>query len=198
MTDGFEPRRGGGAVATLSGFEADLLRSLAGQLVELLRDGDGAPSATAADPFEALMDFSGPSTAPEDPVLARLLPAAYRDDDEAAAEFRRFTELELRTSKAGNAATLLAVLEEAGLPEVGDPALASGLVIDVELGPAEVLGVLKAFTDLRLALATRLDLQEGDEDFWDALPESDPRSHLHDVYEWLGWLQETLVASASR
>ena len=195
MSEGFQRRRGGGAVATLSGFEADLLRSLASQLVELLRDEAGVPT-TEVDPFEALLDFSGPSAAPEDPVLARLLPSAYRGDDEAAAEFRRFTELELRTSKAGNAATLVAALEDAGLPEVGDPALSSGLLVDLELGPAEVVAVLKAFTDLRLALATRLDLQEGDEEFWDALPEDDPRAHLHDVYEWVGWLQETLVGSA--
>ena len=195
MGEGFQRRRGGGAVATLSGFEADLLRSLASQLVELLRDGAGVP-ATGGDPFEALLDFSGPSAAPEDPVLARLLPSAYRDDDEAAAEFRRFTELELRTSKAGNAAGLLAALEEAGLPQPGYPALTSGLLVDVELGPAEVVAVLKALTDVRLALATRLDLQEGDEEFWDALSEDDPRAHLHDVYEWVGWLQETLVGSA--
>jgi hypothetical protein len=193
MTEGFHPRRGGGAVATLTGFEADLLRSLASQLIELLRDQAGVPT-TEVDPLEALMDFSGPSTVPEDPVLARLLPSAYRDDDEAAAEFRRFTETELRTSKAGSAGTVVAVLEEAGLPaEVGD---ASGLVIDVELGPDEVLAFLKALTDMRLAVATRLDLQEGDEEFWDSLPDDDPRTHMHDIYEWLGYLQETLVGAA--
>ena len=195
MSEGFHPRRGGGAVATLSGFEADLLRSLASQLIELLRDDAGVPT-TVVDPFEALLDFSGPSTVPEDPVLARLLPSAYREDDDAAAEFRRFTELELRTSKAGSAAAVVAALEEAGLPEVGDPAVTSGLVIDLELGPQEVLAFLKALTDMRLAVATRLDLQEGDEQFWDSLPEDDPRSHMHDIYEWLGYLQETLVGTA--
>jgi hypothetical protein len=196
MGDGFQRRRGGGAIATLTGFEADLLRSLASQLIELLRDDAGVP-ASEVDPFEALLGATGPSTVPEDPVLARLLPSAYRDDEEAAAEFRRFTEVELRTSKAGNAATLVAALEEAGLPEVGDPALTGGLYVDVELRPHEVGAVLKTFTDLRLALATRLGLQEGDEEFWDALPEDDPRGHLHDVYEWVGWLQETLVGAAT-
>ncbi len=195
MSEGFHPRRGGGAVATLSGFEADLLRSLASQLIELLRDDAGVPT-TVVDPFEALLDFSGPSTVPEDPVLARLLPSAYREDDDAAAEFRRFTELELRTSKAGSAAAVVAALEEAGLPEVGDPAVTTGLVIDLELSPREVLAFLKALTDMRLAVATRLDLQEGDEQFWDSLPEDDPRSHMHDIYEWLGYLQETLVGTA--
>ena len=196
MSEGFQRRRGGGAVATMSGFEADLLRSLASQLVELLRDEAGVPT-TEVDPFEALLDFSGPSTVPEDPVLARLLPSAYREDDEAAAEFRRFTETELRNSKASSAATVVTVLEEAGLPpEVGDPASTTGLVIDVEIGPAEVLAFLKALTDMRLAVATRLDLQEGDEEFWDSLPDDDPRSHMHDIYEWLGYLQETLVGAA--
>jgi Domain of unknown function (DUF2017) len=194
MTEGFHRRRGGGAVATLTGFEADLLRSLASQLVELLRDEARVPT-TEADPFEALLDFTGPSAVPEDPVLARLLPSAYREDDEAAAEFRRFTEVELRTSKAGSAATVIKVLEDAGLPTEGDDA--SGMVIDVELGPDEVLSFLKALTDMRLAVATRLDLQEGDEDFWDSLPDDDPRSHVHDIYEWLGYLQETLVGAAS-
>jgi hypothetical protein len=193
MTEGFHRRRGGGAVATLTGFEADLLRSLASQLVELLRDDARVPT-TEVDPFEALLDFSGPSAVPEDPVLARLLPSAYREDEEAAAEFRRFTEVELRTSKAGSAATVIAVLEEAGLPT--EAADASGLVIDVELGPTEVVAFLKALTDMRLAVATRLDLQEGDEDFWDSLPDDDPRSHMHDIYEWLGYLQETLVGTA--
>ncbi len=194
MTEGFHRRRGGGAVATLTGFEAELLRSLASQLVELLRDEARVPT-TEVDSFEALLDFSGPSSVPEDPVLARLLPSAYREDDEAAAEFRRFTEVELRTSKAGSAATVVAVLEDAGLPTDGGDA--TGLVIDVELGPTEVLAFLKALTDMRLAVATRLDLQEGDDDFWDSLPEDDPRSHMHDIYEWLGYLQETLVGSAS-
>ncbi len=196
MAEGFQPRRGGGAVATLTGFEADLLRSLASQLVELLRD-EGRVPETEVDPFEALLDFTGPVTAPEDPVLARLLPSAYREDEEAAAEFRRFTEVELRTSKAGNAATVVAVLEDAGLPAApGDDPLRSGLTIDVELGPTEVLAFMKALTDMRLAIATRLDLQEGDEQFWESLAEEDPRSHMHDIYEWLGYLQETLVGAA--
>jgi hypothetical protein len=181
-------------VATLTGFEADLLRSLASQLIELLRDQAAVP-ATEVDPFEALLDFSGPISVPEDPVLARLLPSAYREDEDAAAEFRRFTESELRESKAGSAATVVAVLEDAGLPTQGGDS--AELVIDVELGPPEVVAFLKALTDIRLAVATRLDLQEGDEDFWESLPEDDPRGHLHDVYEWVGWLQETLVGAVS-
>ena len=49
-------------------------------------------------------------------MLARLFPTAYPDDEEAAAEFRRFTEGSLRDGKAAGAATIIDDLEEAGLP----------------------------------------------------------------------------------
>ncbi len=193
MADGFQRRRGGGAVATFSGFEADLLRSLASQLIELLRNEAAVPS-TDIDPFEALLDFSGPTTAPEDPVLARLFPPAYRDDDEAAGEFRRYTETQLRSGKADSAGALIDALDEAGLP--GD--VEAGLFIDVELDPHEATAWLKTFTDMRLALATRLGIEDGDDEFWESLPDDDPRSHVHDIYDWLGFLQETLVRALSR
>ena len=57
--------------------------------------------------------------------------------------------------------------------------------------------VIATFTDLRLALATRLGVEEGDEDYWFALPEDDPRSQAYDIYHWLGLLQETLVEAVS-
>ena len=189
---GFVPR-GRGAMATFSGFEADLLRSLASQLVELLRNEAAVPSS-ATDPLEALLDFTGPTTEPDDPVLARLFPTAYPDDEEAAGEFRRFTEGALRDGKARNAAAIIDQLEEAGLP----PELEEdGLWIDVELDAAQVNAWMRSFTDIRLALATRLGVEEGDEDYWRSLPDDDPRTHVHDIYEWVGYLQETLVASVS-
>ncbi|NHA00270.1 DUF2017 family protein [Nocardioides sp. W3-2-3] len=94
--------------------------------------------ATDRDPLEALLDFSGPTTEPEDPVLRRLFPNAYRDDDESAAEFRRFTEGGLRDGKARAAGTVIDVLEEAGLPS--EPT-EEDLVIDVEPGPAHGAGL---------------------------------------------------------
>jgi len=176
-------------IATFSGFEADLLRSLASQMVELLRNEAAIPPE-GQDPFEALMDFSGPTAAPEDPVLQRLFPTAYPDDDEAAAEFRRFTEGSLRNTKATAAGSVIDSLEEAGLPPELDE---EELVIDVELDEATATTWLRAFTDIRLALATRLEVEEGDEDYWYSLPDDDPRAQAHDIYEWVGLLQETLV-----
>jgi hypothetical protein len=190
MTSGFvRHRRSKRAIATFSVFEADLLRSLAAQLVELLHN-ESAVAATERDPLEALLDFSGPTTEPEDPVLRRLFPNAYRGDDEAAGEFRRFTEGTLRDGKARAAATVIDVLEEAGLPP--EPT-GEDLTIDVELDPETALVWLRSFTDLRLALGTRLGVEEGDEDYWYALPDDDPRAQAHHIYEWLGFLQETLV-----
>ncbi len=193
MSEGFQRRRKGGAVATFTGFEADLLRSLAAQIVELLRNETAAPVG-GDDPLETLMDFSGPTTEPDDPVLARLFPTAYPDDEEAAGEFRRFTEGSLRDSKAQAAEQVIETLEEAGLPsEVGE----DGLVVDIELAPPDALTWLRAFTDIRLALATRLEVNDGDEEYWLALPDDDPRAHVYDIYQWVGYLQETLVAAVS-
>jgi hypothetical protein len=186
-------RRSQRIIATFSGLEADLLRTLASQLVELLRNEAAVPTDDR-DPFEALMDFSGPTTEPEDPVLARLFPTAYPHDEEAASEFRRFTEGGLRDGKAAAAVAIIDGLEEAGLP----PELTEdGLMIDLELDEPEAEAWMRSFTDLRLALATRLGVEEGDEEFWYSLPDEDPRAQIHDIYEWIGHLQETLVLALS-
>lgn len=184
-------RRSGACVATFTAFEADLLRSLAGQLIELLRN-ESATAEIQSDPLERLLDFSGPTTEPEDPVLARLFPTAYPDDEEAAGDFRRFTESTLRDGKAGSAAAIIDTLEEAGL--TNEPA--DGTFIDVELDEGEALTWMRSFTDMRLAIATRLGVEEDDEEYWHSLPDDDPRSQVHDIYDWLGYLQETLVHAA--
>ncbi|MCW2851649.1 MAG: hypothetical protein JWM84_1313 [Nocardioides sp.] len=187
-------RRSRLVIANFTGFEADLLRSLASQLVELLRNESAVPREDQ-DPFEAMMDFSGPTTEPEDPVLARLFPTAYPADEEAASEFRRFTEGALRDGKAAAACSIIDTLEEAGLPE---QLTEDGLMIDVELDEPTAETWLRSFTDVRLALASRLGIEEGDEQFWYDLPDEDPRSQAHDIYEWVGYLQETLVDALMR
>ena len=186
-------RRSRSVIATFTGFEADLLRSLASQMVELLRNERAEPASATADPFERIMaEFSGPTSIPEDPVLARLFPSAYPDDEDAAADFRRFTEGALRDGKAAAAGLVIDTLEDAGLP----PELTEdGLVIDVELDEAAAETWMRAFADIRLALATRLGVEEGDEDYWLSLPDDDPRAQAHDIYEWVGLLQESLIGA---
>ena len=176
-------------IANFNGFEADLLRSLASQIVELLRNEAAVPDESR-DPFEAMMDFSGPTAEPEDPVLQRLFPNAYANDPEAASEFRRFTEGALRDGKAAAACVVIDGLEEAGLPS---ELTEDGLMIDVELDEPTAETWMRSFNDIRLALATRLGVEDGDEEAWYALPDDDPRAQAHDIYEWVGWLQETMV-----
>ncbi len=195
-------KRSGRCVATFSAFEADLIRSLAGQLIELLHSEEAIPRPDAApgsiEELEAMLEseFSGPTKAPEDPVLARLFPTAYRnvDDAEAAADFRRYTENSLRQGKAANAACLIDVLEEAGLPDEPE----DGLFIDVELDPPTASAWLRALTDLRLAIGVRLEVEEDDEEFWEALEDDDPRGPMHEIYLWLGWVQETLISAVMK
>jgi len=97
----FRPTRGGGVRAWLAAPEASLLRSLVGQVLTLIApDGDSpnTPSWNNVAELEALFDArsrahpgaeAGSPVTPDDPVLARLLPDGYRDDPDAAGEFRK-------------------------------------------------------------------------------------------------------------
>ena len=177
-----------------------MLATFAGQVIELLHEDTApfGPRAVDGDPLEALIEMDGPVAAPEDPVLVRLLPDAYREDEEAAADFRRFTESGLRADKVANARTLLDSLRDGGYDggtaDVLDESAAD--TIEIELGPRQVQAWLRSLTDMRLALATRLGIDDDEED-WEQLPEDDPRAVMHDVYGWLGFVQESLVQALS-
>jgi hypothetical protein len=178
--------------------EIELLRSLVGQLLELVRDepSDRDPRQ-AGDPLAAAFGLGDDPSRPTDPVVLRLFPDAYRDDTDAAAEFRRFTERGLREAKAAAAARVLASLAEAGPVEPDELSDSGGEKIKLNLAPDESEAWLRTLTDLRLALGTRLGVEEGDEQRWKDLDDDDPRRQIHDVYDWLGWVQETLVRALS-
>ncbi len=191
---GFDRRRRGGIVGTFTGFEADLIRSLAAQIIELLASEGPARPDASNDPLMALAaDMDGPVDPPEDAVLRRLLPDGYRDDDQAAGDFRRFTEGALRDTKSASAVRIIGDLEEAGLPdqvEDGD------VEIVVEVGREAAEQWLRGFTDIRLALAVRLGIETTeDQESWEQLDDDDPRVVVYDIYAWVGYLQETLVAA---
>src|SRR5689334_5695212 len=128
----FRARRRGGMTATFDPAEAGVIANLAGQVIELLRDRNGAAVADA-DPLVSELGLGGPSQPPEDPVLQRLLPDAYRDNPDDSAEFRRFTESALTSVKVANAETVLSTLVAGGL-DLSDESEAS---VEVELGPDE-------------------------------------------------------------
>jgi Domain of unknown function (DUF2017) len=193
----FRGRRRGGAHAEFEQPEARLIANLAAQVAELLGSDSGA--AESDDPLAGLVDIDGSTQPPDDPVLRRLLPDAYRDDDEGAADFRRFTERGLREAKSRNAQILIESLIAGGMSEPiaadaeGDVEAPAEPQVEVELDADGVQAWLRALTDIRLALATRLGIEQDDEQRWTRLPEDDPETCVHDIYDWLGYVQETLV-----
>ncbi|MGJ9413379.1 DUF2017 domain-containing protein [Aeromicrobium sp. CF4.19] len=187
----FKRRRRGGITATFEPAEAHVLASLARQVVELLRDRHGAEESSA-DPLGNELGLGGPATVPEDPVLRRLLPNAYTEDAEDAAEFRRFTEKSLASTKVAHAERVIASLADGGLAPVGEEATEA---VEVELDEASVQAWLRSLTDIRLSIAVRLGI-ETDEDALIAQHSDDEAvSAMSDVYDWLGYVQESLVVS---
>ncbi|MCX5382189.1 DUF2017 domain-containing protein [Streptomyces sp. NBC_00083] len=185
---GFEPLPRGGAAAAFDEVEIAILRSLAVQLLELIGPGDEPDQD--ADPLAALF-AEGPSAPPTDPALARLFPEAYAsgESDELrakSAEFRRFTENDLRARKRADALAVVHGLD--ALTPKGD----GGAVL--ELTAEDARHWLGALNDLRLTIATRLEITDEDEsgELY-RLPDDDPRKPMVMAYLWLGVLQETLI-----
>ncbi|MCD9878610.1 DUF2017 domain-containing protein [Streptomyces guryensis] len=197
MPGHFEPLPGGGAAVALDDVEISIIRSLAVQLLELVGPGPGedAPDDPLAELFA-----EGPSEPPKDPVLKRLFPDAYSDPEgtpgpkEAeeqqahSAEFRRFTENDLRAAKRESALAVIRSLDS--LTPGGD----GGAVL--QLSADESRQWLGALNDLRLAIGSRLEItDEDDTDLLYRLPDEDPRKPMVMAYLWLGGLQETLVST---
>jgi Domain of unknown function (DUF2017) len=201
-----------GATARFAAAQAAIIRDLVGQVIELIgadeEDGttlpaDAATPASApapkpaqpagglptegtvdADDLAAMVELTDNAELPDDPVLARLLPDAYRDDPEASGEFRRYTEQGLRSSKAAAARTVLATLPASGGR--------------IRLTEPEAQAWLRALNDVRLALGTRLGVTDDFDDQVTDMGAEDPRAAYVGVYQWLAFLQETLVQALSR
>jgi uncharacterized protein DUF2017 len=181
-----------GVSARFTSGQAGVLRNLVSQVAELVGGPGaaeappagraGAGEATGADlPLDpaAMFAVDEPAAPPDDPVLARLLPDAYGDDPEAAGEFRRYTELDLRSGKVAAAQTVLATL-----PADGGR---------VRLSAADAEAWLRSLNDVRLALGVVLGITEDYESEFGALDPEDPRQAYLHVYDFLTFLQETLV-----
>jgi hypothetical protein len=172
----------GGAAAYFEQAQAGVIRSLVSQIAELVSaDSTAAEVAETGDDdaLEAELGLSTHAELPEDPVLARLLPDGYRDDPQASAEFRRYTEESLRTAKVASAQTVLASLPAAGG--------------EVRLNEMECQQWLRALNDVRLALSVRLGITDENEDLSEHLAADDPRSAYVWVYQWLAYLQDSLI-----
>src|SRR3954469_18114513 len=117
-------RNGTQCVATFAVDEVRVLRKVAGEVVGLLTDG---------------MDHT-------DPVVSRLFPDIYPDQPAESAEFRLYTEGDLKTGKIDQAGAILAALPDGDSGEVR---------LDGEAAEAW----LRAINDARLAMGTRLDIK---------------------------------------
>jgi hypothetical protein len=169
----------GGAVAFFEQPQAGVIRSLVSQVAELVSADAEAGGEGEGGDLEAELGLSSHAQAPDDPVLARLLPDAYSDDSEAAAEFRRYTEETLRSGKVASAQIVLA-----SLPPGGG---------EVRLTEPECQQWLRALNDVRLALSVRLGITDENDDLTEHFAVDDPRSAYVWVYQWLAYLQDSLL-----
>lgn len=147
--------------------ERYVLINLAEQILELL-----GQSSISHDPLHDIVGISGNELPPDDPVLKRLLPSAYRELQDAA-EFRRYTEDALRDRKRSHAHRMREMLLDIDGNYANGPSTSGideGMIFvhgehEIELGAInlEIVGEdvwawLGALNDVRLALAVRLDI----------------------------------------
>lgn len=166
-----------GLSARLSADERGLLVRLCQDIIGLLELEQADPEA---DPLEALLGGDGPVEAPQDPAVARLLPAGSQDPEQAE-EFRRFTDRSLREQK-------VASLRAAALAFESDP---------VRLSPAAASDVSRALNDIRLVLSTRLGIDsEADARRVEKASRKKPKdteTYMAVVYGFVSWLQDSLI-----
>lgn len=200
MARGFR-RRGSGAQAHYTARLDPLERSTVAGLMDQVHDllDPPAPVPEGEDDFASIVaglgmgvtvaaedqDDLDAAGAERDPALDRLLPTANREDDEAAAEFRRLTETGLRRRKA------------AALQTASDLFRAED---KIRLDDAQAQAVLTALTDVRLVLGERMGLRTDDDvEVLEAaarhLDPDDPLGYALAVYDFLTWLQETLASA---
>jgi hypothetical protein len=202
---------------TFSSQERYILINLAEQILELL----GSPPE-ARDPLHDVVGISGSELPPEDPVLKRLLPSAYKEIQDAA-EFRRYTEDALREKKRAHAYLIRETLiDDEGLGEEivqGDKDIESTSV-RISIKSEDAWSWLGGLNDIRLALAVRLEIggttmgdlpsdthrndsvtgadkaseaQRAIHQKFELMTDSDPMKAVYAVYNWLGWLQEEFL-----
>jgi hypothetical protein len=118
---------------------------------------------------------------------ARLFPPAYLDDPEAQAEYARLMTDELAQGKRDALASFEATLGRGGIRRGG---------WRVRLSADEAQAWLAVLNDARLTVGTRLDVTE--ETYERELDPGDPSTPAHEVFRYLGYLEDYLVQTIMR
>jgi hypothetical protein len=143
-----------------------------GLLVEL----EGAEASVLRSLIAEMREVLGTHD-PQNPVRNRLFPKAY-EDEEAAGTYRELVGPELEKDK-------IAALETV------EKALGSGEAVRARIEDEAVEEWLRALTDMRLALGTRLEVDE--EKMSAELDPDDPDGPALAILHWLGWLQGSML-----
>ena len=114
---------------------------------------------------------------PGDDVLQRLFPRAHEDDGEQ----QKYEELVGEQLRGAKLEALSSV----------DAKLGTADHVDVVLSPEEADDWLRLMNDVRLAIGTRLEVNE--EKMARTYDPSDPEAPALSVLHWLGWLQGSML-----
>ncbi|GGB98667.1 DUF2017 family protein [Cellulomonas carbonis] len=197
-------QEGAAFVARLEAPERAVLLEVVDDVVELLDAPTGPQRPVAADeagarehagdPLDEVRMQGHALPAPVDPAVLRLLPHGS-EDAEVAAEFRRLTEGDLRSTKSDQLLRLRACID-AAWP-------------DLVVVPSEAPRIAAALTDVRLVTSERLSVRTDadadalyrlvleDADGPDGPEDEDTTEQAHrllaTVYVMLSLLQESLV-----
>jgi hypothetical protein len=156
-------------------------------VTKLAAHRDGIRITFEPDEVEALRDLAGQlegllsggvPTYGTDPIRDRLFPRAYVDptEDRAESDFQSVVHDELVRAKSEALAALVDDLDGEGR-------------IAVELDETQIEQWVAALNDVRLAVGTAIGVTEDDVD----LADDDPRAFGFATYDWLTWLQGSLV-----
>ena len=166
-----------GLHVSLEEVEVALLQSLARQLEDLVGPRDDPD----ADPLVALVgiDPAGPDTRRPGPAPA------------AAGRLPRRRRRPPGSSGGSPSATCRRV--EGGQRRAGRCAARGARAERSTIAGDAIPAWLGFLNDTRLTIGTRLEISEENHDALADLPDSDPRAGLFQVYDWLTFLQESIV-----
>ena len=117
------------------------------------------------------------SASETNPLLDRLFPTAYPDDERRDADYQELMRGDLLEQR----------LAQLDLVEVS--------LNQTRLAPDQAMAWLRALNDLRLVLGTALDVSEDDEPVVAA--SDDPEATSRAIYHYLGALQSEFISAMS-